>query len=122
MTTLLLCIVAMLTCVSVTFAWFGSTFENLNTVITMGEYSADVSVYDESGNIVESMSADNGETVSFDNTQKKSGWSSGDVSAYYIYVDNTGEIDIKTYLLLLHSFCQQTTKRLKQTRQVFLIS
>ena len=119
MTTLLLCIVAMLTCVSVTFAWFGSTFENLNTVITMGEYSADVSVYDESGNIVESMSADNGETVSFDNTQKKSGWSSGDVSAYYIYVDNTGEIDIKTYFAFASQFLSANDEEIEANKASF---
>lgn len=95
---LLLCIIALLTCVSVTFAWFGSTFENLNTVITMGDYSAEISIYDADGSKVESKSASNGESVSFDNTQKMSGWSSGNVHAYYIYAQNTGDIDIKTYL------------------------
>lgn len=87
-----------MTCVSVTFAWFGSTFENLNTVITMGDYSANISIYDADGNKVENKSASNGETVSFDNTQKMNGWSSGNVYAYYIYAQNTGDIDIKTYL------------------------
>ena len=95
---LLLCIIALLTCVSVTFAWFGSTFENLNTVITMGDYSAEISIYDADANKVESKSASNGESVSFDNTQTMSGWSSGSVYAYYIYAQNTGDIDIKTYL------------------------
>lgn len=95
---LMLCIIALLTCVSVTFAWFGSTFENLNTVITMGDYSANISVYDADGNKVENKSASNGETVSFDNTQKMNGWASGNVYAYYIYAQNTGDIDIKTYL------------------------
>lgn len=119
MTTLLLCIVAMLTCVSVTFAWFGSTFENLNTVITMGDYSADVCVYDEDGNVVESMTANNGETVSFDNTQKKSGWSSGDVSVYYIYADNTGEIDIKTYFAFASQFLTANGEEIEENKASF---
>lgn len=119
MTTLLLCIVAMLTCVSVTFAWFGSTFENLNTVITMGNYSADVCVYDEDGNVVESMTANNGETVSFDNTQKKSGWSSGDVSVYYIYADNTGEIDIKTYFAFASQFLTASGEEIEENKASF---
>ncbi len=119
MTTLLLCIVAMLTCVSVTFAWFGSTFENLNTVITMGNYSADVCVYDEDGNVVESMTANNGETVSFDNTQKKSGWSSGDVSVYYIYADNTGEIDIKTYFAFASQFLSADGEEIEENKASF---
>lgn len=99
-----MCIIALLTCVSVTFAWFGSTFENLNTSIRMGNYSAAISVYDSNGKIVENKTAKNGETVSFDNAQKKSGWACGNTSAYYIYTDNTGEINIKTYLSFVSSF------------------
>lgn len=101
---LLLCMVVLLTSVSVTFAWFGSTFENLNTVITMGEYSADISVYSADGTLVENKAAENGDSISFDNTRKLDGWSSGDVSAYYIYADNTGEIDIKAYLTFISDF------------------
>lgn len=64
----------------------------------MGDYSAEISIYDADANKVESKSASNGESVSFDNTQTMSGWSSGSVYAYYIYAQNTGDIDIKTYL------------------------
>ena len=119
MASLLLCIIAMLTCVSVTFAWFGSTFENLNTVITMGDYSADVCVYDEDGGIVQSVTANNGETVSFDNTQTKSGWASGDVSAYYIYIDNTGEIDIKTYFAFISQFMSANGEEIEANKASF---
>ncbi len=102
-----LCVVALLTCVSVTFAWFGSTFENLNTVITMGDYSSSITVYDTDGTVVESKSASNGEEVGFDSTKQISGWSSGDVAAYYIAVQNTGEIDIKTYFSFKSAFVSQ---------------
>ena len=68
MASLMLCVIALLTCVSVTFAWFGSTFENLNTVITMGDYTANFSIYDTDCNELTSMTASNGEDVSFDNT------------------------------------------------------
>lgn len=116
---LLLCVVALMTCVSVTFAWFGSTFENLNTVITMGDYSADISVYDADGNQVESKSASNGENVSFDNTQTMSGWSSGDVCAYYIYAHNTGDIDIKTYLSFASEFVSNSGSNYSENKQHF---
>lgn len=119
MASLLLCVIAMLTCVSVTFAWFGSTFENLNTVITMGDYSADVSVYSENGDIIKSVTANNGETVSFDNTQEKSAWSSGDVSAYYIYIDNTGEIDIKTYFAFASQFVSASGEEIEANKAGF---
>lgn len=102
-----LCVVALLTCVSVTFAWFGSTFENLNTVITMGDFSSNITVYDADGAVVESKSASNGEEVGFDSTKQISGWSSGDVSAYYVAVQNTGEIDIKSYFSFKTAFVSQ---------------
>lgn len=101
---LFLSIIALLTCVSVTFAWFGSTFENLNTVITMGNYSANISVYSQKGDMLVSKKASNGENVSFDNSDSRSGWASGDVSCYYIYADNTGDINIKTYLSFASAF------------------
>lgn len=109
MASLMLCVIALLTCVSVTFAWFGSTFENLNTVITMGDYSADITIYDVDGNQLTNKSASNGEDVSFDNTQHQTGWSSGDVSAYYIYASNTGDIDIKAYLSFASEFISSTS-------------
>lgn len=101
---LFLSIIALLMCVSVTFAWFGSTFENLNTVITMGNYSADISVYSQKGEMLVTKKAANGENVSFDNSDRRGGWASGDVSCYYIYADNTGDINIKTYLSFASAF------------------
>ncbi len=105
---LLLCAGVLLSSVSVTFAWFGSTFENLNTEIRMGEFTADITVYDAAGAKVANQTAKNGETVSFDSTSKIGGWSSGDVSAYYIYVDNSGEIDLKSYLSFTSEFTSPT--------------
>ena len=116
---LMLCVIALLTCVSVTFAWFGSTFENLNTVITMGDYTANFSIFDTDCNELTSMTASNGEDVSFDNTLYKDGWSSGDVSAYYIYADNTGDIDIKTYLSFACDFVSETGEDLSENIQYF---
>ena len=115
----MLCVIALLTCVSVTFAWFGSTFENLNTVITMGDYTANFSIFDTDCNELTSMTASNGEDVSFDNTLYKDGWSSGDVSAYYIYADNTGDIDIKTYLSFACDFVSETGEDLSENIQYF---
>lgn len=101
---LALCAAVLMTCVSVTFAWFGSTFENLNTVITMGDYSAEVAVFDADGKQLETKAADNGDKVSFENIRHMRGWSSGDVTAYYIHAANTGDIDIKTFLGLQSEF------------------
>lgn len=114
-----MCIVALLTCVSVTFAWFGSTFENLNTSITMGNYSAKISVYDTNGSIIENKTAQNGESVSFENTNKKNGWACGNTSAYYIYADNTGEIDIKTYLSFVSSFSSSDGTEYNENKKHF---
>ena len=116
---LFMCIVALLTCVSVTFAWFGSTFENLNTSITMGDYSATISVYDSKGSIVENKTAQNGESVSFENTNIMSGWACGSTSAYYIYTDNTGEIDIKTYLSFASSFSSSDGTEYNENKKHF---
>lgn len=114
-----ICIVAILTCVSITFAWFGSTFENLNTVIAMGDYSANITVYDTDGSLIKNMSASNGEKVSFDNTKKLSGWSSGDVAAYYISAENTGEIDIKTYFSFKSSFTSKAGNSIDDNKKHF---
>ena len=73
----------------------------------MGDYTANFSIFDTDCNELTSMTASNGEDVSFDNTLYKDGWSSGDVSAYYIYADNTGDIDIKTYLSFACDFVKQ---------------
>ncbi len=108
-----------MTCVSVTFAWFGSTFEDLNTVITMGDYTANISVYDSDCNELTNKTASNGEDVSFDNTLHKEGWSSGDVSAYYIYADNIGDIDIKTYLTFASDFVSEKGEDLSDKVQHF---
>lgn len=116
---LMLCVIALMTCVSVTFAWFGSTFEDLNTVITMGDYTANISVYDTDCNELTNKTASNGEDVSFDNTLHKEGWSSGDVSAYYIYADNIGDIDIKTYLTFASDFVSEDGKDLSDKVQHF---
>ncbi|MCD8026838.1 MAG: leucine-rich repeat domain-containing protein [Clostridiales bacterium] len=101
---LCLSLVALMTCVSVTFAWFGSTYENLNTVIEMGDFSANITVYSADGSVVAAQSASNGETVDFDNSNMMSGWSCGDASCYYVYIDNTGDIDIKTYFSIASGF------------------
>ncbi len=101
---LLLCVLVLMMSVSVTFAWFGSTYEDLNTVITMGKYSADISVYSEDGTLIDNKSAENGENISFDNIRRMGGWAAGDVSVYYIYTDNTGEIDMTAYLSFISSF------------------
>lgn len=119
MASLLLCVIALLTCVSVTFAWFGSTFENLNTVITMGDYTANISIFDTDCNEITNKTASNGEDVSFDNTLYKDGWSSGDVSAYYIYADNTGDIDIKTYLSFACDFISDSGEDLSENVKYF---
>lgn len=116
---ILTCVVALLTCVSVTFAWFGSTFENLNTSITMGNYSATISVYDSNGSIIENKTAQNGESISFENTNKKNGWACGNASAYYIYTDNTGEIDINTYLSFASSFSSSNGTEYNENKEHF---
>lgn len=101
---LVMALVALITCVSVTFAWFGSTYENLNTVINMGDFKTDISVYSADGELVTYKSAENGDNVDFDNSSMMSGWASGDVSCYYIYALNTGDIDVKTYFSLASDF------------------
>lgn len=95
-----MCIIALITCVSVTFAWFGSTFENLNTVIKMGNYSASVNVINSQGENISVKSAKNSDRVNFDNTDYKNSWQSGSVTSYYIKVKNTGDIDLKSYVSL----------------------
>lgn len=70
----------------------------------MGNYSAEVNVYSQQGSHIAGKTASNGENVSFENSDNQTGWSSGSVACYYINAENTGDIDIKTYLTFASAF------------------
>lgn len=70
----------------------------------MGNYSAKVDVYSQQGNLITGKTASNGENVNFENSDNQTGWSSGSVACYYINAENTGDIDIKTYLTFAAAF------------------
>lgn len=86
-------------CVGVTFAWYGSSVEYLNTTIKMGDFSANVTVFDENDKVISAVKT-NGQDVKLDNkVSKDENWSSGSTGFRLIKIDNTGTIDLGAYLL-----------------------
>ncbi|MGN0459447.1 MAG: leucine-rich repeat protein [Ruminococcus sp.] len=93
-------LVALLLCTSFTFSWLTSKIDYLNTVIRMGEFSATVNVYYEDGSLL-TTGTTQGEDVAVDNAiSSNTNWSAGSVGYRFIEVDNTGTINLSSYLSL----------------------
>ena len=91
---------ALLLCTSFTFSWLTSKIDYLNTVIRMGEFGATVNVYYEDGSLL-TTGTTQGEDVAVDNAiSSNTNWSAGSVGYRFIEVDNTGTINLNSYLSL----------------------
>ncbi|MGN1127059.1 MAG: leucine-rich repeat protein [Ruminococcus sp.] len=100
LSSVVLCAMALLLCASFTFSWLTSKIDYLNTVIRMGEFSATVNVYYEDGSLL-TTGTTQGDDVAVDNAiSSNTNWSAGSVGYRFIEVDNTGTINLSSYLSL----------------------
>ncbi|MGN0476685.1 MAG: leucine-rich repeat protein, partial [Ruminococcus sp.] len=98
--TVVLSAMALLLCASFTFSWLTSKIDYLNTVIRMGEFGATVNVYYEDGSLL-TTGTTQGEDVAVDNAiSSNTNWFAGSVGYRFIEVDNTGTINLSSYLSL----------------------
>ena len=100
LSTVVLCAMALLLCSSFTFSWLTSKIDYLNTVIRMGEFGATVNVYYEDGSLL-TTGTTQGDDVAVDNAiSGDTNWSAGTVGYRFIEVNNTGTINLNSYLSL----------------------
>lgn len=100
LSTVVLCAMALLMCASFTFSWLTSKIDYLNTVIRMGEFGATVNVYYEDGSLL-TTGTTQGDDVAVDNAiSGDTNWSAGTVGYRFIEVNNTGTINLNSYLSL----------------------
>ncbi|MGN0461754.1 MAG: leucine-rich repeat protein, partial [Ruminococcus sp.] len=93
-------LIALLLCTAFTFSWLTSKIDYLNTVIRMGEFGATVNVYYEDGSLL-TTGTTQGDDVAVDNAiSSDTNWSAGTVGYRFIEVDNTGTINLSSYLSL----------------------
>ena len=100
LSTVVLSAMALLLCTAFTFSWLTSKIDYLNTVIRMGEFGATVNVYYEDGSLL-TTGTTQGDDVAVDNAiSSDTNWSAGTVGYRFIEVDNTGTINLSSYLSL----------------------
>lgn len=100
LSTVVLSAIALLLCTAFTFSWLTSKIDYLNTVIRMGEFGATVNVYYEDGSLL-TTGTTQGDDVAVDNAiSSDTNWSAGTVGYRFIEVDNTGTINLNSYLSL----------------------
>ena len=100
LSTVVLSAMALILCTAFTFSWLTSKIDYLNTVIRMGEFGATVNVYYEDGSLL-TTGTTQGDDVAVDNAiSGDTNWSAGTVGYRFIEVDNTGTINLNSYLSL----------------------
>ena len=100
LSTVVLSAMALILCTAFTFSWLTSKIDYLNTVIRMGEFGATVNVYYEDGSLL-TTGTTQGDDVAIDNAiSGDTNWSAGTVGYRFIEVDNTGTINLNSYLSL----------------------
>lgn len=99
--------------VGVTFSWLTSKFENISTQITMGAFTANLTVYDNNGEpCAEHEAQTTAVNVSYQfNDDTK--WGAGSCNTRIIKIENVGDIDLSSYLMAdftLKDFIADSTK------------